>query len=304
MRIAALQPDIAEVVCSLGLAEQVVATCSGCDSPALAHAKRITTALLPGAQTSTLDDLICSERVDLELLRAAAVDVVLTRVPVNDESDTMLNQVRSLLKGDLGDDLKFHSYHPNTINGVLAYFEAIGADLGQPVRGKEIASRMKAQFMDWGDNFYDRMKNKKVTFLSSVEPLRLAGRWVPDMIHLASAMSHAPSTGNDDLETSWEDILRFRPDVIVVAPRGNTLQQSMKSFHEFEKRVDWESIPAVKRGEVIFAQGMHHFYHASNDLIESMAVLISAIAGLESGYITPRDSFFRLRWLELHRHRV
>ena len=33
------------------------------------------------------------------------------------------------------------------------------------------------------------------------------------------------------------------------------------------------------------------------------AVLLSAMAELDSGYITKRDEFYRLRFVELHRHR-
>jgi hypothetical protein len=31
--------------------------------------------------------------------------------------------------------------------------------------------------------------------------------------------------------------------------------------------------------------------------------LVSAMAGLDAGYITKRDEFHRLRFVELHRHR-
>ena len=304
MRIAVLEPDIAEVVCSLGLAEQVVAVCSSCDRPALAAAARVSAPIAENARTGTLDDLVCCERVDLGLLKAAAPDVVLTRVRVAEETDALVGQVQALLGEELGEGLAFHSYHPGTLESMYAYFEAVGKDLGEPVRGREIGARMKAQFMDWCDNFYDRMKNKKVTFLSSLAPLRLAGMWIPDMIQLASAQSHASAAGKPDTAVPWEEVVRYRPDVIVIAPRGVALRECMKSFHDFERMPEWESIPAVKRGEVVFAEGLHHFYHASNDLIEAMAVLVSAIAGFESGYITKRDTFYRLRWLELHRHRV
>ena len=81
-----------------------------------------------------------------------------------------------------------------------------------------------------------------------------------------------------------------------------TVADSCKLFREFEKRPGWDNIPAVKRGEVFFSEGISNFYRPSMRLIESMSILVSAIAGFDSGYITPRDSFHKLRWLELQRH--
>jgi iron complex transport system substrate-binding protein len=302
MRIAALEPDLAEVVCSLGLAEQVVAVCSGCDHPALVNAARVT--VPRAAPSEVLEDLLCAERVDLVSLKAAAPDIVLGRVTGGQDSETLAGQVLALLKDELGEGVQLYSSSPTTLDGVFSVLEELGKQLGAGPRGRELASRTKAQFMDWCDNFYDRMKNKKVTFLSSLEPLRLAGFWVPDMIELASAASQAVASGDGDVAVSWEEVVAFRPDVIVVAPRAMSLTECIKTFPAFEKRPAWEDIPAVKRGEVIFTDGIHHFYHASLDLIEAMAILISAIAGFDSGYITKRDSFYRLRWLELQRHRI
>ncbi len=107
------------------------------------------------------------------------------------------------------------------------------------------------------------------------------------------------------LDTNIElKIIAFHPDVIIVAPRGMELKASLASFKELSKLKGWEELPAVVRGEVIFTDGIKHFYNPTDGLVDSMAVLLSGIAGFESGYIAERDTFYRLRWLELHRHRL
>ena len=156
--------------------------------------------------------------------------------------------------------------------------------------------------MDWSDSFYPRMKNKRVTVLSSVAPLRLAGKWVPDLVKSASGTSQHFVAGDGEKETSWSEIAAFRPDVIIVAPDGYSLEESVKTLKYLERAKEWEGLPAVKRGEVVFCDGLG-LYRPGPKLLSGAAVLISAIAGLESGYITKRDEFFRLRWVELHRHR-
>jgi iron complex transport system substrate-binding protein len=181
-------------------------------------------------------------------------------------------------------------------------FEEIGVLIGRAREGRELTNRLKAQLMDWGDNFYPRMKNKKVTVLSSVNPLRVAGRWIPDIIKTASAQPQLLALGETDKATTWREIEAFKPDVVVVAPEGYSLEESVKTLSLLERVPEWEGIPAVKRGEVIFCEGTG-LYRPGPKILKGAAVLFSAIAGLESGYITKRDEFFRLRFVELHRHR-
>jgi iron complex transport system substrate-binding protein len=135
-----------------------------------------------------------------------------------------------------------------------------------------------------------------------VNPLRVAGRWIPDIVKTASAQPQFLAVNEMDKATTWREVEAFRPDVIVIAPEGFSLEESVKTLPILERVGEWSGLPAVKRGEVIFCEGVG-LYRPGPKLLKGAAVLFSAIAGLESGYITARDEFFRLRFVELHRHR-
>jgi iron complex transport system substrate-binding protein len=242
--------------------------------------------------------------VRIEDLVSLQPDIVLTSVV--GEPDMVAPTVMTLtdaLRARCGNNVRILTYNPRTLEDIFAMFERCGKDLGVAGEGHQLAQRSKAQLMDWADNFYERMKNKRVTFLESVEPLRLGGFWIPDMIRLASAVSHEPPRGEPGRNVTWEEIVGFKPDVLIVAPYGYDLVGAARLFKRFEKFPGWEELSAVKRGEVVFAPGSGLFDRPGPRIREAMAILISAIAGLESGYITPRESFYRLRWLELQRHR-
>lgn len=303
MRIVSLEPFLTEALCFLGLEPALVGISHRCDFPeTIMTLPRVTSTR--GGSDGSLRASLSSDLVDVSAVQALKPDVIVTRLPVADPEGTELRKVRELLSAALGPDVKLYSYDPRTLDQVFEMFERLGKELKAPAKGHDLSQRLKAQIMDWGDSFYERMKNKKVTFLARVDPFVLAGYWIPDMIHLASAMSQVRVGGEDSVVVSWSDIVAFRPDVIVVAPQELNLQASLKLFFKLEKLPDWESIPAVKRGEVIFTDGSAHFYRPGPRLRESMSILVSAIAGLESGYISPRDSFHRLRWLEMQRHKI
>ncbi|MBX7144440.1 MAG: ABC transporter substrate-binding protein [Oligoflexia bacterium] len=305
MRIVSLAPFLTEDVYALGLGQFLVAVSRHCYlAEDQSNLPRITYDASAGAPAGVnLIRGICDSYVDLSALKNSGATHILTSLYEEKDSDANSRRAIEQLAAVLPDSPKILPFFPRTLEQVLSALERLGKVLQSP-KGHDVSQRLKAQLMDWGDNFYERMKNKRVTFISSVQPLMLAGMWVPDLIQACSAVSQVRVGGSDDARVEWKDILDFRPDVIIVAPRNSDLMASMRNFKLLEKFPEWESLPAVKRGEVIFTDGLSHFYSPSPVLRESMSILVSAIAGFESGYISPRDSFQRLRWLEMQRHKI
>ena len=294
MRIVSLEPYITDLIISLGLTESLVGVSFRCNE--LPNLPKATTG------KASLSEEFCSEDLEIATIKTLSPDIIIGSISP-DEDGKVLKGAQASAARLFGDDVHFQTYSPCSLESVYEGIDDLAKVLGVAAKGRELSSRMKAQFMDWCDNFYDRMKNKKVTIVSSLEPFSLAGRWIPDMVSLASAHSQSVSGNIKQRKITWDDVVAFKPDVLVFAPEGRTLQESVQSFPEFAKLPHFEDIPAVKRGEVFFTDGELHFYRPSLKLIESMAILLSTIGGFESGYITPRDSFYRLRWLELHRHK-
>lgn len=251
------------------------------------------------AEHRLVSEQLCSRRLSLDELKTLNPDCILTKLPDPD----LLPRIREELFSLFGRQIFVHHHDPVRLDDIYTMFEEVGRQLKKPEKGRELSHKVKAQIMDWSANFYDRMKNKRVTYISSVEPLMLGGRWIPDMIRVASGHPQAAIGKKEDILIRWEDVVKFNPDVIIVAPKDKPFLEGVKTFKYFEKLPMWEKIYAVKRGDVFFTDGQSYFNKPTPKIIESMGILISAMAGFESGYITPRDSSYKLRYLELHRHK-
>lgn len=203
-----------------------------------------------------------------------------------------------------GKEVEFLVLAPRTLTEVYDTWHAIGAAVHREFEARNLVNRLKAQLADWTNNFYPRMKNKNVLILSSVDPYAAAGWWLPELVRQCGAHPAVYNPGEAPQPLTWREIRLLRPDVVIVAIKGESLVECSRRFKVLEKLEGWEDLPAVKRGEVIFADGMDHFYLPGLQLFESIGIIVSATAGLESGYITPRDLFHRLRWLEMHRHKI
>jgi iron complex transport system substrate-binding protein len=309
-RIVSLHPALTELCELFGLLEQVVGVGTGDEQRKLPKVS----SPFGGKRRSTLAHFLSFDEVNLKQLAELLPNVVCTIAPpevelgapsssVTNEIVVHINDVRAQLRGACENDtLKLLAYEPRRFEQIVEMILDLGRGLGVPAAGRDRAQRLKAQALDWGQNFYDRTKSKKVVVLSSIDPLLSAGLWVPDLISLASAHPLETNPGQEDRLIAWADLEAFRPDVIVIAPRGASFEAAAQLLPVLEKIPAWERLPAVKRGEVIFAPGTS-LYHPGYGLVSGIAMLFSAIAGVESGYITERDSFHRLRYLELHRHR-
>jgi iron complex transport system substrate-binding protein len=305
MRIISLEPYITELLDNLGLTEDIVGIAHNERNVELLKKCRIVSS--EGAADSLLAYYIMGKGLLIDAIKDLKPDIIIASLYAKNPEET-ISQVESKelqqkIINILGFEIKLLSYAPRLLDEIYEESKILAKALNQPFRGDDLALRVKAQLMDWGDNFYDRMKNKKVSFICSLQPLMLAGRWVPEMISALSALSQVKSPVYENVATDWNSILEFKPDVIVVAPEKYSLKESMATFKLLEKMPSWQEIPAVKRGEVVFCDGLDHFYEPGPKILSSFGILVSAIAGFESGYITKRDSFYRLRWLELQRHR-
>lgn len=212
-----------------------------------------------------------------------------------------LDAAKDRLKSEFGHQVRVVGYAPQGLSAIFSGIETIGKALGCPDAAHDLSERLRAQLMNWADNFYELIKNKRVAFLSSVDPMMVAGYWVGDLIRFASAVPLYWAGESFHAVVDWDEVLDFAPDVIIVAPAGASLSASMAYLPTLEALREWDRLPAVKRGEVIFCDGVNHFYEPGLGIRESAAILFSAIAGFDSGYITPRGIFRRLRWVEMQR---
>jgi len=305
MRIVSLQPYLTDIARSLGVGGSVVGVTHLC-APATGEAKPVVVTTpqaikVPNAEVGQLLTGLSPFTIDFEALKSAQPDLILTSC-VHEAPHTFSRAAEGSLRTLLGKKVTICSVSITNFEQMLEGCGVVGAALGKIREGHDLGSRIKAQLMDWGSNFYDRMKSKKVTVLSSVAPLTVAGLWIPDVVRLFSGKPQHDDSGEADRPTTWEEILTFRSDVIVIAPRGASVTESVKTFKDLTSVPEWDDIPAVKRGAVVFADGVNIFTPGPK-FIQGAAVLVSAMAELDSGYITKRDEFYRLRFVELHRHR-
>jgi iron complex transport system substrate-binding protein len=305
MQIVSLNPAFTDILCALddgltlrGVTHLCAPSGKECNPSVVTSAKR---GGPPNPELESIISGLSKFSIDWAALDRARPSCIVTTV-VADNPDEFTASAQEYLTKLWNHPVRITSLEILTLEGLLDAYATLGAIVGKGARGRDLAQRLKSQLLDWGRNLYERLRNKKVVVVSGVSPFEVAGCWVPDIVKLVSGRPFLPDLRKISGAASWQDLTDFAPDVILVAPYGKTLEESVRTLRALEELPNWDSLPAVKRGEVVFSDGVR-LYRTGPALVEGAGVLVSAIAGLDSGYITKRDEFHRLRFVELHRHR-
>jgi iron complex transport system substrate-binding protein len=307
VRIASLQPFATDILTRCGVGLNLVAVTHLCQVPK--SSGRVAAVTRPSSEPFTYvsdDDRrlaqgISTHSVDLKQLYLLQPDILIADIQDSDV-EGFVAWAEERMRQCTGQRVRVFNSSITSLAQMGEIVEEVGGFVGGRAEARVLAGKTQAQLMAWADSFFERCKGKRVVVLSSVQPIVVAERWIPDLVQMTGAKYLERDEKLPSKSLAWQDILASRPDVIVVAPEGASLAESVRMLRVVQELPQWETIPAVKRGEVIFCAGTD-MYRPGAKFLRGAAVLVSAIAGLDSGYITERDEYFKIRYLELHRHK-
>jgi iron complex transport system substrate-binding protein len=94
---------------------------------------------------------------------------------------------------------------------------------------------------------------KRVMVLEWIEPVYNCGHWIPFQVAYAGGVDMLSNPGGDSIVTSWEKIVRYDPEVLVIAPCGFHIHRAQEELHLLRQKKEWEELQAVKNGAVFVA---------------------------------------------------
>jgi iron complex transport system substrate-binding protein len=307
VRIVSLCPFATDILARFGVGWDLVGVTHLCEVPASSSKAVVVTGKEPHKSAERLEDSAkLAEGLSQFSLNASGLvdlipDVIIASLSMP-KPDEFVAWAEAYLRNATGRKVTVMNVAIHSLEGVYQVVEEVGKLAGEGAEARKLASKIKAQLMAWADSFFDRCKGKKVVVLSSLSPVVAFQGWIPDLVKLIGARSIDRDPTKAHVPCSWDEVVLARPDVIIVAPENMPLTESVKTVMLVQDLPSWEDLPAVKRGEVIFCAGTD-IYRPGPRFLKGAAILVSAVAGLDSGFITERDEYFKVRYLELHRHR-
>ena len=286
MRIVSLLPSATEIVCAIGLGDELVGVTHECDFPPEAVGKSIITRSvhdLTTASSREIHRLVTASIhggsslyvLDEAALAAAEPDLILTQelCRVCAVSYREVNQVARAIDAEI----TVVSLEPSSIEGILNTISTVGAmteaedaalDLVESLRERlgAVEERVQAR-RDEG------RRAPRVVALEWLDPPFTAGHWVPEQIRRAGGWDLLGSDGDKSQQTTWDAVSEVDPEMFLLMPCGFHLAETIREWARTKRPPGYADISAVRRDQVFALDGSAYFSRPGPRVIDGIELL-------------------------------
>jgi len=287
MRVVSLLPAATEIVAFLGQRDSLVGISHECDWPPdlPGDLPRLTEARIDDSESSrAIDDQVREVLeqglsvydIDVDRLAELEPDVVVTQ----DQCSVCAvdrEQVEEALEEAVDGRAAMVSLQPETLGDVLANVTDVAEAL--QCRGEGLVKRRQlAQKLDRATGAVppDRAESDppEVCFVEWLDPLMVAGHWMPELIERAGGRYRFNAAGEPSRRVDFDEILEADPDVVVIAPCGMSTEEYRDDLGRLTDRDGWEHVSAAGRARVHPVDGNQYFNRPGPRLLDSLGILV------------------------------
>lgn len=281
-RIISLIPSATEIVCALGLREQLVGRSHECDFPAGVES-------LPICCEPYIDINASSSEINTQVkerLQQAASIFKVDRDKINELQPTViitqtqcdvcavdLEEVEKTLCESISSQPQLVACEPHQLWDLWQDILQISGALGVPDTGRELVNRLRTELHELKSRTEQLAPRPSVVCIEWIEPPMAAGNWVPELVEIAGGNNLFGTAGEHSPWLDWDAFLESDPDVIVIVPCGFTIERTQTELEPLLSRTGWSDLRAVKDSRVAIADGHNFFNRPGPRVVESAQIL-------------------------------
>jgi len=279
MRILSFQPTSTEMAYALGAGRSIVGVSHECTYPPAARKK-------PVVSTSVIDpDRMSSGEIDRAVAASAREGTSLYRIDRDQvqklKPDLLLTQslceVCATSPSDLREVLQLVKPKPRVLALHAHDFEGMFADLRElgEALGKD-AGPLEAKLRRRIDHVVKRTRKlpkRRVFCMEWMDPVFASGHWVPEMVEMAGGKDVLARKGTESRRIEWQAVVDAAPEKLILMPCGLSRKRTLQELPALKGRPGWETLPAVRAGEVYLADGPSYFNGAGPRLVDGLEIL-------------------------------
>ena len=281
-RIVSFLPSATEMICALGLGDRLMGVTHECDYPPEIMGKRIVVrSVLPTERMSQSEiDFAVTERlrngqslyrVDETVMREISPDLIVTQD---------LCQVCAPSGNEVSQLLKLLPTKPQilwlTPKSIEQIFDNV-RDLGEATNLRQEAETLIAA----GRTRLEKIaaltrkasSRPRVFCMEWIDPVYCCGHWVPEMVEIAGGVDKLGRKGTDSVRLLWDDVLQWRPEVMIVMPCGFGLEKAADQARQLFTYPGWADIPAVREDRVYVVDANSYFARPGPRIVEGTELL-------------------------------
>ena len=286
MRIVSLLPSATEIVCAIGLRDELVGVTHECDWPPDVVGLPVMTRNALDLQDATSREIhrrvgdalhggSAIYHLDENALEAADADLILTQelcavcaVGYREVNDA----VRALEM-----DATVVSLEPTSVEGILNTIATVGAMADAEDAAVDLVGRLRERLAAIEARAQERREagftGPRVVGLEWLDPPFAVGHWVPDQIRRAGGWDVLGRDGEPARETDWQSVVDVDPDLLLLMPCGFHLRETVAEWAATLRPDVLDDLPAIRRGHLIALDGSSYFSRPGPRVVDGIEML-------------------------------
>jgi iron complex transport system substrate-binding protein len=286
MRIVSLLPSATEIVCAIGLGDELVGVTHECDFPPDVIGKPVITHSvhdLSKASSRDIHRLVTASvhggsslyALDEQALADAKPDLILTQelCRVCAVSYREVNEVARAIDAEI----TVVSLEPTSIEGILNTITTVGAMTEAEDAAIDLVETLRERLGAVGEKVQARRdaggKSPRVVGLEWLDPPFATGHWVPEQIRHAGGWELLGAGGEASTQTTWDAVSEVDPEMLLLMPCGFHLQETIDAWAATRRAPGYADLTAARRGQVFALDGSAYFSRPGPRVIDGIELL-------------------------------
>jgi iron complex transport system substrate-binding protein len=282
MKIASLLPSATEIVCALGLSENLVGITHECDFPAsiinkphltasrISH-ETMSSAEIDHAVRSQLDGHGSIYDLDTERLEELKPDLIITQ----ELCEVCAVSYKTVLKAAkmYVADAQVVSLEPNTIADIFDNILTVGELTNTKEKAETVVAELRARLGKVSAQTRSIEKRPRVFMLEWLEPPFAPGHWTPEQVEIAGGLCLMGEAGKKSVTTTYREIYESKPEIVVLIPCGYYTEDILRQLPQTQFPAYFKELPAFQNDEIWALDASAYFSRPAPRVVDGAEIL-------------------------------
>ena len=245
MRIASLLPSATEIVCALGMEQDLVAVTHECDYPDTVRAKPVLTRSVLSAAGSSAEvdrhiQLAVHQGSSIYALDAGLLETLHPDLILTQELCEVCAVSYPIVEGAarrLGSSPQLVSLEPESLDDVFQNILFVGGLTARQDAARQVCDALRRRIAAVEERVAGKPR-RKVVCLEWVDPSYNCGHWTPELVTLAGGDELLGVARQPAHPIEWQRVIDAQPEVVVVMACGFSLDRSLREVEAAHRQFD------------------------------------------------------------------
>lgn len=219
-----------------------------------------------------LQESLSVYRVDADLLSKLAPTHIVTQSQC-EVCAVSLKDVENAVCEMIDSEPQIISLEPNQLSDIWSDIAKVGTACGVSSRAADLVKELKVRMSEIENKANSLGSKPRVGLIEWIDPLMASGNWMPELVTMGGGIDIFGEVGKHSAVMDWAKLAEADPDVLIIAPCGFGISQTMEEMPDMQERPGWQNLKAVKNNKVFVADGNQYFNRPGPRVKESLQIV-------------------------------